>query len=306
MLFMSKLAQTIRDIKSVKIQGAGNVAKSSVEAIREHFSGKKFKSSEAFFKAFNSASAKLGKTRPTEPLMRNSFRFVRRELGSSEDPRELLNRLFSACRQAQYHYQIAEESMFEMGAGKIENGMKIFTHCHSSTVMGVLKKAKEHRKHFEVYNTETRPLFQGRITAAEMAKAGIPVKHFVDSGAKIALKQCDLMMIGADAITAGGRVVNKIGSEMFAMIAERYDVPLYVFADSWKFDPLTLSGDEVAIEIRPPKEIWNRPKKGVEIRNIAFEEIDPKLIRSIISELGETRPEQFVQTLRETYPWILR
>ena len=67
-------------------------------------------------------------------------------------------------------------------------------------VMAILKKAKEQGKKFEVYNTETRPKFQGRITATELAKLGIPVTHYIDSAARLAIKQTDMMLIGCDAI----------------------------------------------------------------------------------------------------------
>ena len=158
-----------------------------------------------------------------------------------------------------------------------------------------------------VYNTETRPLFQGRKTVNDMVKAKIPVKHFVDSGARIALKECDLMFIGADAITSEGKVINKIGSEMFSIIAEKYEVPVYVFADSWKFDPTSLFGSEIPIERRSGKEVWDRaPKKGVEISNIAFERVHPDLISAIISELGVYTPEGFVTEVKKTYPWLFR
>ena len=46
---------------------------------------------------------------------------------------------------------------------------------------------KKHRKKFEVYNTETRPLFQGRKTAQELRKAKIKVTTFVDAAARVAL-----------------------------------------------------------------------------------------------------------------------
>lgn len=303
---MNEFERILRDIKSVKIQGAENVAKASMEALMGYFSKKNFKKETAFFKAFSTASKKLAATRPTEPLLRNSIKFVEKEIGPRGEPEELVKKLFSACRQASYHYEVAEKSIAEMGSNKIEKGMKIFTHCHSSSVMGALKRAKAEGKRFEVFNTETRPLLQGRITAKELAKARIPVRHFVDSGARIALKEADMMMIGADAITSEGKVINKIGSEMFAIVAEKYGVPVYVLADSWKFDPQSVYGIPEPIEKRSFKEVWEKPPRGVEISNIAFERVDPDLIAAIISELGVYTPENFVSEVRRSYQWLFR
>ncbi len=303
---MSKFEKTLRDIKSVKIQGAENVAKASMEALMSFFSKKKFRRPDVFLSKFSSLSKRLAGTRPTEPLLRNSISFVEKEMGSEGGPEELLKRMFSACRQVLYHYEVAGKSIADIGSNKIENGMRVFTHCHSSSVTGALKRAKEQGKNFEAFNTETRPLFQGRITARELAKAGIRVKHFVDSGARVALKECDLMLIGADAITSEGKVINKIGSEMFAIIAEKYGVPVYVLSDSWKFDPQSIYGIPEPIERRSSKEVWGKRTRGVEISNIAFEKVDPDLIAAIISELGVYTPENFVSEVKRTYPWLSR
>ncbi|MEE9323734.1 MAG: hypothetical protein V3U72_04270 [Candidatus Aenigmarchaeota archaeon] len=303
---MSKFEKTLRDIKSVKIQGAENIAKASIEALMSYFSKKSFRKGGVFLSKFSSVSKRLAKTRPTEPLLRNSIRFVEKEIGSEGDPKELVKRMFGACRQAIYHYEVAEKSIADIGSNKIENGMKVFTHCHSSSVTGALKRAKEKGTKFEVFNTETRPLFQGRITAKELAKAKIPVKHFVDSGARIALKECDLVFMGADAITSEGKVINKIGSEMFAIVAEKYDVPVYVLSDSWKFDPQSIYGIPEPIEKRSFKEVWMKAPKGVDVLNIAFERVDPDLIAAIISELGIYTPGNFITEVKRTYPWLSR
>ncbi|UCC91622.1 MAG: hypothetical protein JSV39_04940 [Candidatus Aenigmatarchaeota archaeon] len=303
---MSKFEKTLRDIKSVKIQGAENVAKASMEALMSCFSKRKFRRADVFLSKFSSLSKRLAGTRPTEPLLRNSIRFVEKEMGSEGEPSEMMKRMFSACRQVLYHYEVAGKSIADIGSNKIENGMRVFTHCHSSSVTGTLKRAKEQGKKFEVYNTETRPLFQGRITARELARAGIKVTHFVDSGARVALKEADLMLIGADAITSEGKVINKIGSEMFAIIAEKYAVPVYVLSDSWKFDPQSIYGIPEPIERRSYKEVWAKRPRGVEISNIAFEKVDPDLIAAIISELGVYTPENFVSEVKRTYPWLGR
>jgi ribose 1,5-bisphosphate isomerase len=166
--------------------------------------------------------------------------------------------------------------------------------------------AKSRQKRFEVHNTETRPRYQGRITAQELALLGIPVTHYVDAAARFALKKADIMLVGADAITADGKVINKIGSELFAEIASKFDIPVYVCADSWKFDAATIFGYEEEIEERTPSEIWKKPPKGIKIDNHAFEKIDPRLVTGIISEFGIYRPEIFAEELKRQSPWMFK
>ena len=182
--------------------------------------------------------------------------------------------------------------------------MVIYTHCHSSTVTQILTEANKLGKDFEVHNTETRPLFQRRTTAKELAKSGIKVTHYLDSAARLALKKSDMMMIGCDAITTD-KVINKIGSELISERAYKYEIPLYVCTHSWKFDPLSVKGYEEAIEQRHALEVWKNTPKNVIIDNHAFEQIDPTLCTGIISELGVFKHSAFIEEVQRTFPWFV-
>jgi len=271
--------QICRKIKNLEIQGAENIARAAVKALK--------------LRHDPAAIKKLISLRATEPCLRNAITFVMAQ-----------KNLSLGIKQALEHFDYAQEKVAEYGSKKIESGMTIFTHCHSSSVVGILRKAKEQGKKFEVYCTETRPMFQGRITASELAQLKIPVTMFVDSGARIALKEADLMLIGSDSISTEGKIINKIGSEMFSEIANKYDVPVYSCTDAWKFDPQSVYGYEEKIEKREAKEVWKKPPKGVKISNLAFEKVHPNLIMGIISELGIIQPEAFVVEVKRKYSWM--
>ena len=147
-------------------------------------------------------------------------------------------------------------------------------------------------------------MYQGRKTATELAKAKIRVRLFTDSSGRFALKKANLALFGADAITSEGEIINKMGTEMYADIAEKYDIPVYFCTNSWKYDPMTVFGFEEAIERREAREVWNRPPKGVEISNLAFEIVEPELATGIISELGDYSPTTFIEEVKKNYPWI--
>jgi len=273
---MDIVDKTVKEIKELKIQGAENIAKAAIKA---------------WDKAKNKAVAerKLVNARPTEPMVRNALKV----LLIKRNAKLLLKKL-----------EEDEKKIGKFGAEKIQNGNIIYTHCHSSTVVSVLREAKREGKKFEVHNTETRPFFQGRITATELAKLKIPVTMFADSAGRLAIKNANVMFLGADAVTAEGFVINKIGSEMFTEIANSYQIPVYICAHSWKFDPSTLYGIERKIEQRATDEIWKNPPKGVKISNFVFEKIDPNKITAIISELGVLKAEVFIEEVRKNYPWI--
>ncbi len=121
---------------------------------------------------------------------------------------------------------------------------------------------------------------------------------FVDSAAATAIEKennkdkvhADLVLFGTDAILKKG-VINKIGSGMFAEIACRNNVPVYILGDSWKY------AKKIRLEQRQGKEIWNTKK--VLIKNPAFELIKRKYITGIISELGNLSYKEFLRKVRK-------
>lgn len=274
---MDRFEKICKDIKEVRIQGAAAVARAAVQAL--------------LIRHDKAAVKKLISLRPTEPCLRNAVKFAMSQPTIEQGVKDSLRILNS------------DDKIAKIGSQLIKNGMTVFTHCHSNTVVSILLEAKRQKKRFKVHCTETRPLFQGRITASQLAKAKIPVTLFVDSAARIALKESDIAFYGCDAITPT-HIYNKIGSELFAVIANKYEIPLYVATNSWKFDPEGIYGKEPRIEERSPKEVWPNAPKGVEISNMAFEKINPSLVAGIVSELGLFMKKSFVEEVKKAYPFM--
>lgn len=254
-----------RDIKSVRIQGATNVAKSALKA---------------YYLIPSEKSKKILRSlRPTEPMLSHVV-----DLAGKIPKQEILN-----------HFKQSQDSINKSVFKIIKAGDVIFTHCHSTNVVKALIYAKKKGKKFEVYNTETRPLFQGRKTAGELSKAGIKVTNFVDSAISIALKKeqgtrkVSLVLLGADALLDKS-VINKVGSGTIVRLAKDYKIPVFIVADSWKYAPR-----KVKLEQRHFKEVWNPKKNNVHIKNPAFESIPRELITAIITEKGKMRYSEFLK-----------
>lgn len=298
-----KFDKIVKDIKDLKIQSATNITNSAILALKEYSSSIEAITKTKFLDELEKAKNILLQSRPTEPSMRNAIHFIMHDL-DSPSLNHLKEKLNMRINKASNYLETSKEIIADIGSRKILAGSKIFTHCHSSYVMAILKKAKEQNKTFEVHNTETRPKFQGRITALELTKANIPVTHYIDSAARLAIKRSDMMLIGCDAIDSEGKIYNKIGSEMFAEIAHKYDIPVYIATDSWKFDPKTVFGFNEEIEERNPEEVWPNAPKKIKIENLAFEKIDPDIISGIISEIGIFKPQIFIEELRSNYKFM--
>lgn len=282
--------ETLRKIKSLEIQGAENIAIAAVRAFAE-----KIKETQQTDELKKYAD-ELGRLRETEPALRNALHYCL--LNFKKDQ--------AAAETVVNYFKTSKEKITEIGEKKVHSGMTVFTHCHSGTVTAILIKAWKNGKKITVRNTETRPRFQGRKTAEELAAHGIPVIHSVDSAGRLALKEADMFLFGADAVTAEGNVVNKIGTTMFAEFANLYQIPVYSCTNSWKFDPITIAGADEPIEQRNPAEVWDAPPQGISIINPAFELTPADKITGIITELGVFKPETLVTEVQKAYPWMTK
>jgi len=262
-----RFEKIIADIKSVKIQGARNVAKAGLFAYN--------------LISTKSAKNKILSVRPTEPMLLHSLNYFEK----------------FGYKKTLEHFDDTQEKINKFVFKLIKSQDKIFTHCHSTNVVNALIYSKKKGKNFQVYNTETRPLFQGRKTAKQLKNAKIPVTMFVDSAVATALEKenrkdkiySDKIFLGADAILKTG-VINKIGSKMIAELAYKNKIPVFIVADSWKF-----SKTKVPIEQRSLNEVWDKAPKKIKIQNPAFEFIEKKYIKAIVSEFGILSFEKFLK-----------
>ena len=256
-----------RDIKNVKIQGARNIAKAALVAY--------------YLVPSEKSRKKLVSLRPTEPMMRRVLQMAK----------------YFPKEKIMNHFDSAQDKINKAVFNLVKNKDIIFTHCHSTNVSKALVYAHKKGKRFQVYITETRPLYQGRKTAKEMQKAGINVTMFVDSAMATAIEKegkkdkiyAKKIFIGADALLKKG-VINKIGSRAIAELADHHNVPLYVIADSWKY-----TSERIPIEYRGLNEIWDKAPKKIKIKNPAFEFVPKKYIRYIVSELGVSIYDSFLK-----------
>ncbi len=190
----------------------------------------------------------------------------------------------------------------EHGAAFIESGMRILTHCNAGalatagigTALAPLYVAQSRGAKLHVYAGETRPLLQGaRLTAWELAQAGIPVTVITDGMAAslMARGEVDLVIVGADRIAANGDVANKIGTYGLAVLAKHHGVPFVVAAPMSTVDPHTADGAAIEIEQRDPAEVTHLhgvrvAAEGALVYNPAFDVTPHTLVTRIVTDRG--------------------
>lgn len=294
---MDKGAQRIvRDIKSLKIQGARNIARAAVGALALESTSYKGTSRNTYISNLLVAADNIAGARPTEPMLRNYLRYMlSRVMGHDGSIKELKDEVKKLEQGIYIEMELSKKMLTDYGSQLIKNGGVYYTHCHSSTVTGIFKEAYDDGKDFKVFASETRPRFQGLKTAKSLAEHGINTTLIVDSAAHLYVRKCDSVFVGADAVTASGDLVNKIGTCAIAQFAEQFHIPFYSAAELYKFDHLTKWGLLEPIEMRDPAEIYKGPKpKALTIENPAFDQTPASLIKAYITERGIIPPQSIM------------
>ncbi|PKL81575.1 MAG: hypothetical protein CVV24_14545 [Ignavibacteriae bacterium HGW-Ignavibacteriae-3] len=154
----------------------------------------------------------------------------------------------------------------------------ILTISNSRTVFEIIKRLSKIQNLYIIV-CESRPKFEGRQTAKNLARENINVRLITEAMASGYLVNCDCVLTGADQILKNNNAVNKVGSLELAVLAHYFGKPFYIAADPSKYTG--------RIRFTQRKEssdqIWKNPPKDILIENKYFEEIPNKLITRIIT-----------------------
>lgn len=295
------------DIREMKIRGAGELARSAVYALMIACQKSSANTSQDFLADLRAAAMALLETRPTAVSLPNGIRYVMHRVSQAAQRTQDVEQVRFAGTKAAEEFiansNTAIQRIGEIGARRIQDGDVLLTHCNSSAAISVIKTAWKMGKRIHVYATETRPRFQGRLTAGILLEQGMPVTMIVDDAARYFMKDVDKVVVGADAVTANGAVVNKIGTSMIALAAKESNVNTFVAAETYKFSPETMIGEAVPIEQRSTDEVISKAElqklPGLEVKNPSFDVTPPEYIDLIITERGIIPPQGAILILQE-------
>ncbi|MEM2123377.1 MAG: ribose 1,5-bisphosphate isomerase, partial [Candidatus Bathyarchaeia archaeon] len=301
--------EAVEDIRLMKVRGAAAIARYAVEALRRLAVEAEADTPEELFKLLSWASKKLLASRPTAVSLPNGIRFVMHKAKELLDLNLSLKdfrRGFIAAADGFVERSVkAVEIIAEYGSRRVEDGDVILTHCNSSAVVKILKRAHIEGKSFRVFVTETRPLFQGRITARQLGGEGIETYLIVDGAARYFMNEVDKVIVGADAVAVNGAVVNKIGTSMIALAAHEARTQFLVAAETFKFSPVTMTGDLVWIEERGSDEVLSSEEREeiplCHVRNPAFDVTPPEYIDALITEEGVIPPQAAFHLMEQVF-----
>jgi methylthioribose-1-phosphate isomerase len=194
--------------------------------------------------------------------------------------------------------------------------LNIMTHCNAGwiacvdwgTAISPIYQAHDAGVPLQVWVDETRPRNQGLLTAWELAAHGVPHTLIVDNAGGHLMQhgQVDLVIVGADRVTARGDVCNKIGTYLKALAAHDNRVPFYAAVPSPTIDWQVTDGlREIPIEDRDGDEVRvvaGRDSGGAPahlrladvttpVANPAFDVTPARLVTGLITERGVVTPD---------------
>jgi methylthioribose-1-phosphate isomerase len=150
-----------------------------------------------------------------------------------------------------------------MAAVLFDDGDTVLTHCNTSgELLLTARFCRNEGKGLIFFATETRPYFQGRLTAWELSMDGFGVTLIPDNrvASLLSAGRCTKVVTGADRVALNGDVVNKTGTRQLAMLAHRFGIPFYAFVQE---PGKTATGTDVPIEYRDRTEVLRFRGKDV-------------------------------------------
>lgn len=296
-------------IHSLRVRGAPAIGIAAGYAAYLGMRESKAADYEAFNAEYQKVKAYLGSSRPTAV---NLFWALDRmgtciEVNRGNPVAQIKQAMRAEAERIRKEDEQVCRSIGENGLSLLRDGWGLLTHCNAGTVatakygtaLAPIYIGMERGKRFKVFADETRPLLQGaRLTAWELAEAGVDVTLICDSMCSSVMKQgwIDAVLVGCDRVAANGDTANKIGTSTVAIVAKKYGVPFYVCAPLSTIDMDCETGEDIEIELRDPAEIcesWYAKRMapaGIKAYNPAFDVTGHELITAIVTEKGVVYP----------------
>ena len=196
--------------------------------------------------------------------------------------------------------------------------VNVLTHCNAGwlatvdwgTATAPIYLAHDRGHAIHVWADETRPRNQGAsLTAWELGHHGVPHTVIPDNtgGHLMQHGMVDLVIVGADRVTASGDVCNKIGTYLKALAARDNGVPFYVALPSPTIDFSVDDGiKQVPIEQRAADEVTMMTGRtadgrietvrivpeGSPVANYGFDVTPARLVTGLITERGVIKADR--------------
>lgn len=319
---LDSVADVCRAIREMEVRGAGLIGATAAYgvwiAVRSAPEEARA-SAESLAVWLNSRCGELLATRPTASNLAWAVRRMRKALAglpyaqaleqAENEAQAIADEDAEFCRRLG---QYGKDLILALSQAKGGDCVHILTHCNAGwlafvdygSALAPIYAAHDEGIAVHVWVDETRPRNQGAsLTAWELGKHGVPHDLIVDNAGGHLMQHgmVDMVITGADRVSANGDAANKIGTYLKALAAHDNNIPLYIALPSSTFDFNIEDGvRDIPIEERDPAEVrvmHGLTPEGREesvlicppttsARNWSFDVTPARLITGLITERG--------------------
>jgi translation initiation factor eIF-2B subunit delta len=269
------LASEIRAIAADNVTGAMGLVRRAAESVLA--SAGNFDSPDALVIAAD-------ELKRSQPAMAPMFHLSQRlRAAARSGALGLADRISRYCGELLDQIERSDHAIAAHAMALFPDAAKVLTHSYSSTVAAVLEAAHRAGKLAGVIATESRPIGEGVHLARRIAGQGVPVDLIIDAAAALVLGETQLVLVGADSLSARG-LVNKIGTHLIALAAREREIPFFAACSSLKIAPESFApGAEPS---RSPSEVLAGEIPGCRVRNYYFDTTPVDLLTGVVTENG--------------------
>ncbi|WP_227132584.1 NUDIX domain-containing protein [Halorubellus salinus] len=272
-----RVAPSVRSVTADDEHGAAALSVRALEVLRDRAGVLRAEgaSADAATDEVRDLARRLRRARPSMAVLENR---VNRAMATADaDAASLETAAMDGINRAvRVDVEAAER------AAALVGDRTVLTLSRSGTVVRALQDAAP----TEVFVAESRPGNEG-VGVAERLLADAPTTLHTDAaiGHVLATADVDCVLVGADAVLADGRVVNKTGTRLAAVAAAHEEVPFFVTCATDK----VRTDDTVNLESGRRSAVYDG-SAPLDVTNPTFDVTPAHLVDAVVTERGELDP----------------
>lgn len=196
------------------------------------------------------------------------------------------------------HVLDARSKVASVGQSFISEGSVVLVHGDSEAVILCLVQAANAGKKFTVYVTESRTSTDekeslGLRTCGILERMKVDHILITDSAVAYFMGKVDLVLVGAEAVAKNGGIINTIGCYSVALCAKKYNKPVYVAVEKYKFSNIYPLRQEDAVKLA-----------GYSTENTIQPKVDytpPEFLNLLFTDLGPLTTAAVSDVMMELY-----
>lgn len=272
-----RVAPSVRSVTADDEHGAAALSVRALEVLRDRAGVLRDESAdgEAAYAEVADLARRLRRARPSMAVLEN--RVNRAMAAADADAASFETAAMDGINRAvRVDVEAAER------AAALVGDRSVLTLSRSGTVLRALADATP----TEVFVAESRPAREG-VGVAERLLADAPTTLHTDAaiGHVLATEDVDCVLVGADAVLADGRVVNKTGTRLAAVAAAHEEVPVFVACATDK----VRTDEAVNLESGPRSAVYDG-SAPLDVTNPTFDVTPPHLVDAVVTERGDLDP----------------